>query len=176
MSLAGGGGGDDEERRRGRRRRRPRAGAAAAGCTFREFRSEGREHTSDPVNNYSTNPPTSGSHNPLAAQDGIYAPGNEPNKENWVHALEHGRILFQYKAGTPQATTSAGSPRWPRRSSRASAGYHTLVLQNNTEMARPFAAVAWTRSLTCPRLDDAAVQAMRSFRTAYTDKAPEFIP
>ncbi len=149
--------------------------AQAAGCTFRQFPSEGRDHTNDPVTNYRTNPPTSGAHNPLPAQDGVYAPGNEPNKENLVHALEHGRVLFQYKPGTPQATVDR-LRALAQEELEGSAGYHTLVMQNNTRMRPAVAAVAWTRSLTCPRLNDAAADAMRTFRTAYTDKAPEFVP
>lgn len=167
------GGGDDESTAADTSAVREQA--QAAGCTFREFPSEGRDHTNDPVTNYRTNPPTSGPHNPLAAQDGIYAPGNEPNKENLVHALEHGRILFEYKPGTPQATINR-LRSLAQEELEGSAGYHTLVLQNNTRMTPAVAAVAWTRSLTCPRLNDAAVDAMRTFRTAYTDKAPEFVP
>lgn len=167
------GGGDDESTAADTSAVREQA--QAAGCTFREFPSEGRDHTNDPVTNYRTNPPTSGPHNPLAAQDGIYAPGNEPNKENLVHALEHGRILFEYKPGTPQATITR-LRSLAQEELEGSAGYHTLVLQNNTRMTPAVAAVAWTRSLTCPRLNDAAVDAMRTFRTAYTDKAPEFVP
>jgi type II secretory pathway pseudopilin PulG len=171
--LVLGGGGDDESTAADASAVREQA--QAAGCTFREFRSEGRDHTNDPVDNYRTNPPTSGAHNPLPAQDGIYAPGNEPNKENWVHALEHGRIIFQYKPGTPRATVDR-LRALAQEELEGSAGYHTLVMQNNTKMRPALAAVAWTRSLTCPRLDDASAEAMRSFRTAYTDKAPEFVP
>src|ERR671936_2660231 len=93
--LAGGGSGNDSVDTT-----KLAADAKAAGCTFRSFPSEGRTHTSGTVK-YKTNPPTSGNHNPTPAQDGIYAPGNEPAPENWVHSLEHGRILFQYKPGTP---------------------------------------------------------------------------
>src|SRR3954451_6424583 len=75
------------------------ADAQAAGCTFNSYKSEGRNHTTGKVK-YKTNPPTSGNHNPNPAQDGIYAPGNEPAPENFVHSLEHGRIEFQYKPGT----------------------------------------------------------------------------
>ena len=171
--LVLGGGGDDESTAADAGTVRQQA--QAAGCTFREFRSEGRDHTSDPVNTYRTNPPTSGPHNPLAAQDGIYAAGNEPNEENWVHALEHGRILFQYKEGTANATVKRLTAL-AQEELEGSAGYHTLVLQNNTRMTPAVAAVSWTRSLTCPRLNDASADAMRSFRRAYTDKAPEFVP
>jgi hypothetical protein len=148
--------------------------ARAAGCTFRTFPVEGRDHTNDKVT-YRTNPPTSGPHNPLPAQDGIYKPGNEPNKENWVHSLEHGRILFQYGPGTPQAQVDRLTAL-AQEELKGSAGYHTLVLQNNTKMRAPFGVVAWTHSLTCQRLDTASADVMRSFRKAYTDKGPELIP
>src|SRR5882672_11088657 len=66
--------------------------AKKAGCEFKTSPSEGREHFADDNginNNYKTNPPTSGEHRPVPAGDGVYATGNEPAKENWVHTLEH---------------------------------------------------------------------------------------
>jgi hypothetical protein len=168
--LAFGGGGGDEAAGASE----IRADARAAGCTFREFPAEGRDHTSGRVR-YRTNPPTSGSHNPLPAPDGVYKPGNEPNKENWVHSLEHGRVLFQYADGTPQAQIDQ-LVALSQEELKGSEGYHTLVFQNNTDMPAKFAAVSWTRSLTCNRLDDGSLDVMRKFREAYTDKAPEFRP
>jgi hypothetical protein len=150
------------------------AEARAAGCTFTSARSQGRGHTDGKVT-YKTNPPTSGPHNPVAAQDGVYAPGNEPAKENWVHSLEHGRILFQYKPGTP-AGEVAKLQRLAQEPLNDSPGYHTLVLQNNTDMPTQYAVVAWTKSLTCDKLTTASMDVMRSFRERYTDKAPELIP
>jgi hypothetical protein len=169
LLTLGGGGGDDVASAS-----EIRADARAAGCTFREFPSEGRDHTTDRVR-YRTNPPTSGAHNPLPAPDGVYKPGNEPNKENWVHSLEHGRVLFQYAEGTPQAQVDR-LVQLAQEELEGSEGYHTLVFQNNTDMPARFAAVSWTRSVTCDRLDDSSLDVMRKFRDAYTDKAPEFIP
>src|SRR4051795_5066168 len=96
VALAGGGGNDKVDT--SNLAKEP----TAAGCTFKAYPSEGRNHTTGKVK-YKTNPPTSGNHNPTPAQDGLYAPGNEPAPENWVHSLEHGRVLFQYKPGTPQS-------------------------------------------------------------------------
>ena len=60
---------------------------------------------------------------------------------------------------------------------QGSAGYHTLVFQNNTDMPYDTAAVAWTRFLGCKgELTEQQLDVMRQFRTAYTDQAPEFIP
>jgi hypothetical protein len=38
------------------------------------------------------------------------------------------------------------------------------------------AATAWTQSLTCPTMNDQVFDAIRAFRTEYTDKGPELIP
>jgi hypothetical protein len=150
------------------------ADATAAGCTFKTFKSEGRNHTTGKVT-YKTNPPTSGNHNPTPAQDGLYAPGNEPNPENYVHSLEHGRIEFEYKKGTPQAQV-AQLQKLAEEPLNGSAGYHVHMFQNNTNMPSQFALAAWTKLLTCDQLTPKSIAVMRSFRKAFTDKGPEFIP
>ena len=150
------------------------ADATAAGCTFKTFKSEGRNHTTGKVT-YKTNPPTSGNHNPTPAQDGLYAPGNEPNPENFVHSLEHGRIEFEYKKGTPQAQV-AQLQKLAEEPLNGSAGYHVLMFQNNTNMPSQFALAAWTKLLTCDQLTPKSLSVMRTFRKAFTDKGPEFIP
>jgi Protein of unknown function (DUF3105) len=150
------------------------AAAKAAGCTFSQFKAEGRNHTAGKVT-YKTNPPTSGNHNPTPAQDGFYRAGNSPPKENFVHSLEHGRVEFQYKPGTPAADV-AKLRRLAEEPFDGNAGYHVLMFENDTDMPAQFAATAWTKSITCPTLSTAALGAMREFRTAYTDKGPEFIP
>jgi hypothetical protein len=150
------------------------ADATAAGCTYKAFKSEGRNHTTGKVK-YKTNPPTSGNHNPTPAQDGVYAPGNEPAPENWVHSLEHGRILFQYKPGTPQSDV-AKLQKVAEEELNGTPGYHVLMFQNNTNMPTQFALVAWTKSLTCNKLDSKSEDVMREFRKAFTDKGPELIP
>jgi hypothetical protein len=151
------------------------AAAKAAGCQLLNPPSEGRNHTADPVTYKNSNPPASGPHNPVPADDGIYAPGNEPAKEHWVHSLEHGRVLIQYKPGTPKHTRdqleTVGSEEL-----RGTAGYHVLVFQNNTNMPYAVAAVAWTHILGCKQMNDKVFDAIRAFRTQYTDKGPELIP
>src|SRR4051794_41005422 len=74
----------------------------AAGCTVKTEKDEGRGHEDKTFTaaDYKTNPPTSGTHFPSAAQDGIYEKGNPPALGESTHALEHGRIDVQYKPGT----------------------------------------------------------------------------
>src|SRR3954454_24852322 len=150
------------------------ADAKAACCTFNSFKSEGRNHTTGKVK-YKTNPPTSGNHNPTPAQDGLYAPGNEPAPENFVHSLEHGRIEFEYKPGTP-AGQVAQLQKLAEEKLNGTAAYHVLMFQNNTKITQQFALVAWTKSLTCNTLDAKSKAVMRQFRRAFTDKGPEIIP
>jgi hypothetical protein len=169
LVAGGGGGGDDNVDTT-----KLAADAKAAGCTFSSFKSEGRTHTAGKVT-YKTNPPTSGNHNPTPAQDGIYRAGNTPPKENFVHSLEHGRIEFQYKAGASAADV-AKLRALAEEPLNDTPGYHMLMFENNTNMPTEFAAAAWTKSITCGQLTPQAINAMREFRKAYTDKGPEFIP
>jgi hypothetical protein len=148
--------------------------ARAAGCELSSPRVEGQGHTGEAVQ-YKTNPPTSGDHDPNPAQDGVYDAGNAPDIEQSVHALEHGRINIQYKKGTPaeqvaQLDTLAGEEV------KGEGGYHTLLFENQTNMQPAIAATAWGQSLTCEAFNDRIFDAIRAFRTQYTDKAPEFVP
>jgi hypothetical protein len=148
--------------------------AKLAGCTFRSFPQFGRAHTLGHVN-YKSNPPTSGPHNPTPAADGVYAPGNEPTPEHFVHTLEHGRIEFEYKPGTSSADIQK-LVNLSQEPLNGSPGYHTLVFENNTHMPFDFAAVAWQHYIGCSGLTPASTVALRTFREAFTDKAPEQIP
>jgi hypothetical protein len=148
--------------------------AKAAGCTAKTYPSEGRSHTTATVT-YKTNPPTSGNHNPTPAEDGIYDPGNTPAKENFVHALEHGRIEIQYRKGTPKSTIDQLVTLFNEKVNGAE-GYHTLLFENNTNMPYAVAATAWTQMLGCKTMNPKVFDAIRAFRARYTDKGPEFIP
>ena len=148
--------------------------AEAAGCTLASPELEGATHVNEVVE-YKTNPPTSGNHNPTPAEDGIYDPGNEPAKENYVHSLEHGRIQLQYAPGSDQKTIDTLVAIY-NEPINDSSGYHAQVFQNNTNMPAKVAAVAWGQLLTCDELNDAAIDAIRAFRERYTDKGPEFVP
>jgi hypothetical protein len=147
---------------------------AAAGGVLVSPENEGSTHVAGTVN-YKSNPPTSGNHNQVPAQDGIYAPGNEPAKENWVHTLEHGRIIIQYAPGTPKATIdqleTLGSEEL-----NGSEAYHIVVMQNNTKMPFKIAVVAWDHYAGFKAMNPQVFDAIRAFRKQYTDKAPELIP
>jgi hypothetical protein len=154
------------------------AAVKASGCTFTSYPSEGRTHLpSDTATNdkYKTNPPTSGAHRPTPAEDGVYAVDNAPDKENYVHALEHGRIEIQYAPGTPKKTQDQLNTLF-NENVKGVAGYHQLLFQNNTKMPFAVAAVAWTNILGCKTMNPQVFDAIRAFRERFVDKGPELIP
>ena len=156
---------------------RVQASARAAGCSAQTFPTFGRNHVEGRVK-YATNPPTSGDHDASPASDGIYDAGGTPPAEKLVHALEHGRVLFQYKPGTSKSVVTQLQTliTGPGPNGRAP-GYNQLLFQNATQMRYQVAATAWTRLLSCPKFQGApTMAALRTFRDAYVDKAPEFVP
>ena len=124
------------------------------------------------ASDYKTNPPTSGTHNPVWYDDGVYAPGTTPRLGMLVHTLEHGRIDIQYKKGTPAATVA----KLEALVAEQNEGYHLLLFENTTDMKPAVAATAWTHSLSCPTMNDKVFDAIRTFRARYIDKGPESVP
>lgn len=147
----------------------------AAGCTFKEFSSEGSEHSGSAFTGYKTNPPTSGTHNPTPAEDGTYDPANAPEANNWVHTLEHGRVIFLYAPGTPQRRIDQLEALFNRPVQGGPGGYHTLLLQSKSKMPFEVAAVSWTRSVGCRQLTDRSFDALRLYRDKFVDKGPETV-
>jgi len=150
------------------------AAAQAAGCVLQDPPDEGNLHVNRPVSeaDYKTNPPTSGIHAPVWAQDQIYPPGSTPELGTLVHTLEHGRIDVQYKPGTPAATIQQLGD-WVKGEE---GGYHMLLFQNTTRMPYAVAATAWTHLIGCPRMNDKVIAALTLFRAKYIDQGPEVVP
>jgi len=153
------------------------AAVRAAGCEYREVRSQGRRHLEPggTFDRYNSNPPTSGPHDLIPAEDGIYPSGRTPRKEAWVHTLEHGRIILQYRPGLPAAQVRQLEALF-NEPNEGQPGYHMVLMENNTEMEYAAAAVAWTAYVGCERVTDRTWDAFRAFRDRYTDQAPELIP
>jgi len=186
IALASGGGGGDEPEPTGDVEKTPvpaqrttdlNAAARAAGCEVRSFEvgPNDRQHVSEDVE-YRTNPPSYGPHAPAPASDGDYVGQGTPAKEALVHSLEHGRVILHYKPGLDarrvgQLQTLLGEKPKPN----VIPGYNALLVQNDTGMPYEVAATAWGRFIGCRRFTDASFDALRAFRTAYVDKAPELI-
>jgi len=148
--------------------------AEAAGCTLENPAYEGANHETKTfkASDYKTNPPTSGNHAPDWYEDGIYASGDVPDLGKTVHPLEHGRIIVQYKPGTPKETVDQLEALLAENED----GYHMLLFENATGMEAQVAATAWTHSVTCAEMNDKVFDAFRTFRQRYIDKGPERVP
>lgn len=171
IGSGGGDGGDVDESELA-------SAAEEAGCVYRSFPDEGRDHSNDELTaeDFETNPPTSGTHNPTPAPDGVYAPGNEPAIENWVHTLEHGRILFQYKPDTDPSVVAQLTRLYNEDVADSGSAYHSVLMQNNSGMDAQVAAVAWRHYMTCDEFTSQTIDAFRKFREALVDQAPEVVP
>jgi Protein of unknown function (DUF3105) len=148
--------------------------AEAAGCKLVNAPIEGNTHETKnfKASDYKTNPPTSGNHNPVWYQDGIYAPGDVPRLGMIVHPLEHGRIELQYKPGTPQNTVDQLEALVGQQDN----GYHMLMFENTTKMPYAVAAASWGHYVGCPAMNDKVFDALRTFHDQYIDKGPEVVP
>lgn len=145
----------------------------AAGCkeTTPENEGAGHEEREFTAADYGANPPTSGTHFPQWAQDGIYEPGSTPPLGQLVHTLEHGRVNIQYRAGA-----GAKLIRQLEAFVGENEGYHLLLYENASGMEAAVAASAWDNLLTCAQTGPKLWDALRTFRDAHLDRAPERVP
>jgi hypothetical protein len=155
------------------------AAAEAAGCELRSKRASGvLDHTQslDERVDYDSNPPTSGRHYQIPAEDGLYH--EAPTDEQLVHTLEHGRVIVWVKPSVPEDA---------RASIRAlfDEDDYQMVVVPRSDMQPALAATAWNRdpdpggtgqTLACPRWNEEVVDAIRTFRDEHRSNGPEPVP
>jgi hypothetical protein len=122
--------------------------ATRAGCRLDEFH-DGMD----------TNPPVTGRFRERArAADGSYVGKPQPTPEATIHALFHGRVLFQYRPGLARRDQGALD-----RLTRADPD-RVLLFENRTRMRAAVAATAYLSVMTCPRVDQPTLAALDAFR------------
>jgi hypothetical protein len=152
--------------------------ARAAGCELQEKRATSREHTTslDQAVKYNTNPPTTGRHYQIPAQDGIY--GQAPRDEELVHTMEHGRVIIWVKPSLPE------DQRADIRALVEDDPYQ-MVLVPRRNMPSAVAATAWHaepapngagRLLLCDEVNDKTFDALAAFRDENRSQGPEPVP
>jgi len=152
--------------------------AQAAGCELQSTTASTRGHTENieaPVD-YDTNPPTTGKHFQIAAEEGFYKRAVPDTA--LVHSHEHGRVVLWFK------------PRLPGKV-RAALLYvftqdpYQMLLVPRSEMPFDIAATAWNaepgpqgtgRLLGCSSFSPRALEALREFRDEHRGRGPEVIP
>lgn len=154
---------------------------SAAGCELKSSKGSGvATHTTslDEKVKYKTNPPTTGRHYEIPAEDGVYG-GAPPPDEALVHALEHGRVIIWVK---PSVSEDARAEI--RAISDEDEGFQTLLVERK-EMPYVVAATAWNRdplpggtgrTLGCDRWTPEVVDALRAFRDEHRSNGPEPVP
>src|SRR3954451_4282049 len=123
--------------------------ARGAGCTLTEFRD----------GSTASNPPGTGrSIERILAADGSYACRRPPRPVATIHALLHGRVLFQYPPdghGGELRALDRMTRRIPDR---------VLLFETRSGMHARVAATAYLSLMTCPRVDRATLGALAAFR------------
>jgi hypothetical protein len=152
--------------------------AKAAGCELQTKKATSREHTTslDERVKYNTNPPTTGKHYQIPAQDGIY--GQAPQDEALVHTMEHGRVIIWVKPSLPE------QQRADIRALVEDDSYQ-MVLVPRRNMPYAVAATAWNaepapngtgRLMGCNEVNDKTLDALAAFRDENRSQGPEPVP
>jgi hypothetical protein len=137
--------------------------AKAAGCgPVLTLKNQGREHLGPNAtyNNYNSNPPTSGPHNPSPAPWGSYPDPVE--KERLVHNLEHGGIVIYHK-DLPDAQVD-------RLESFVDSYRDAVISVPDDSIDSPLVITSWTRMRKCERFSEKAVQ---GYIDEWCGKGPE---
>ena len=153
--------------------------AAAAGCELKSFRGTGRDHIQDlsQAVKYNSNPPSSGNHYEVPAEDGAYT--ESPDPKELVHSLEHGRVIIWFKPSASAKTRGDLKAMFDEDS------YHMILTPNTTHMKYEVAATAWSADpeplgtgqlLGCPKMNEKVFDAIRTFREEHRDNGPETVP
>jgi hypothetical protein len=151
----------------------------AAGCELKNVPGRSREHTGDLAENieYSTNPPSSGKHYEVPAEDQAY--GTAPDAKELVHTLEHGRVIVWFKKNLPAEQRDNLKALYDEDE------YQMVLTPNETGMKYAVAATAWNaepvpngtgRLLGCPKFNDRVYDALRTFKDEHRSNGPEAVP
>jgi len=150
----------------------------AAGCRLQSTTARTREHIYDIHQRvqYDTNPPTSGKHFQVPAEDGIYE--QAPPDTTIVHSMEHGRVVIWFRPNLP-ASARAGLRALVEDDS------YQMLLVPRSKMPFAVAATAWNgspgpagtgRLLGCPSFSPGVYDALRDFRDQHRGRGPEAVP
>jgi Protein of unknown function (DUF3105) len=154
-------------------------GAAAADCELKSFKATTRDHVAPggaPVR-YSSNPPTSGRHDPVPAQDGAYSVS--PDVQRLVHTLEHGRVIVWFKRDLPAKARASLKAYYDHDSQLM------ILVPDATGMNYDVAATAWNgkpgkygtgRLLGCEDYSGDVYTALEAFKKQNRGKGPELTP
>jgi hypothetical protein len=108
-----------------------------------------KEFTAD---DYPTNPPTGGDHNPTPLQPGVYS--DPPRLGEAVHLLEHGAVI----AWTNNLSPADGQAIQDELKTAFNDGYYQLAMVENPDLDVPFALSAWGAMQKCTAVDTSVIR------------------
>jgi uncharacterized protein DUF3105 len=153
--------------------------ASAAGCELSTNRATSREHVTN-LNQkipYKQDPPDSGRHYAVPADDGLYN-GEPPKDSQLVHNQEHGRVIIWAKPSLPREARQQIRALFDEDS-------YQLVVVQRSNMPDAVAATAWGAdptplgtgfSIHCSSWSENVIDALRAFRDEHRSNGPEPIP
>lgn len=123
---------------------------------------------------YATNPPTSGSHDPVWTKPGIYS--SPQGDGHVVHSLEHGYVVIWYdcdlksdKAGDTSSNDCKDLKKQLTEIANNNRLWKLIVVPRNN-MKTTIALTAWDRLETLDKIDESKIV---TFIEAFRDKGPE---
>jgi hypothetical protein len=105
------------------------------------------------ADDYPTNPPTGGDHNPNPLQAGTFYE-NPPRLGEAVHLLEHGAVIG-WTNNLSKADLQSVEDEF---NSIFQDGYYQLAVVENPDLDVPFALSAWGALQTCDKVDTSAIR------------------
>jgi hypothetical protein len=156
-----------------------RPAANAANCRLRTVKGSGtQDHTTslDERVEYDTNPPTTGRHYQIPAEDGAYS--EAPSDEELVHGEEHGRVIIWFKPTLPERDRANLKALYDEDS-------YQMFLVPRRDMPYAVAATAWNgdpppngrgQMLLCNQVTPEMWDALRAFRDEHRSRGPEPVP
>lgn len=156
-----------------------RPAATAANCRLRTVEGSGvQDHTTslDERVDYKTNPPTTGRHYQIPAEDGAYS--EAPTDEELVHSEEHGRVIIWFKPGLPSEQRANLKALYDEDT-------YQMFLVPRSDMPYAVAATAWNgdpppngrgQLLLCDEFTPEIYDAIRAFRDEHRSRGPEPVP
>jgi hypothetical protein len=156
-----------------------RPAAEAAGCELKTVKGSGtQDHTTslDERVKYDTNPPTTGRHYQIPAEDGAYS--EAPQDEELVHAEEHGRVIIWFKPSLPEEQRADLKALYDEDT-------YQMFLVPRAKMPYAVAATAWNgdpapngrgQLMLCDKVTPEIFDALRAFRDEHRSRGPEPVP
>ena len=138
--------------------------------------ANGEVSTAPPLSSYRTQPPTSGPHNPVPLNAGVYS--SPPDVYSAIHALEHGAVIIWYSPTAPSTLVSQLSSYYkePSHSDHvivAPYNYPTQGTAGQLPAGKQMVLVAWHHMRQCGKVSlDATKDFVDHYRTPTGQTAP----